>query len=65
LDPAVAAHPRVEASSSPGPATPTDLASELERVADLHAQGALTDEEFAAAKAALLTSVAPPTEAKP
>jgi Short C-terminal domain len=35
-----------------------DLAYELERLADLHARGDLTDDEFAAAKAALLPSVA-------
>jgi Short C-terminal domain len=36
----------------------TDLANELERLAGLHARGDLTDAEFAAAKAALLGSVA-------
>jgi hypothetical protein len=42
-------------SADPG----IDLAAELERVADLHARGDLTDAEFAAAKAALLASVGP------
>lgn len=36
------------------PPVSASLASELQRVADLHASGALTDEEFAAAKARLL-----------
>ena len=49
----------VELSSGTDAATgmeapPTDLAGELERLADLHARGSLTDDEFAAAKAALL-----------
>ena len=39
-----------------GADTGTDLAKELERLADLHARGDLTDPEFAAAKAALLGS---------
>ena len=41
-------------TAAPGPASADDLASALERLADLHAAGALTDEEFAAAKARLL-----------
>jgi hypothetical protein len=32
----------------------TDVTVELKRLADLHAQGALSDEEFAAAKAKVL-----------
>jgi hypothetical protein len=36
------------------PAAPTDAAGELERLAQLHASGALTDDEFAAAKAKAL-----------
>lgn len=36
-----------------------DLAGELERLADLHDRGALTDGEFAAAKAALLSPPGP------
>ncbi|MDH5333862.1 MAG: SHOCT domain-containing protein [Thermoleophilia bacterium] len=36
-------------------ATPPDgVAAEVERLAALHASGALTDDEFAAAKAALI-----------
>ena len=38
--------------------TATDLTTELERLAGLHARGDLTDAEFATAKAALLASVA-------
>jgi hypothetical protein len=43
---------------TPGPAVPDgqDRIDELERLAALHAQGALTDEEFAASKARLLGS---------
>jgi hypothetical protein len=43
--------------SDPGP----DLAGEFERLADLHARGDLTDAEFTAAKAALLTSTSDTT----
>jgi hypothetical protein len=39
--------------ASPAPA-PDDLASQLQRLGELHATGTLTDEEFAAAKARLL-----------
>lgn len=39
---------------SPAPAQPVDAAGELERLAKLHDSGALTDEEFGAAKAHLL-----------
>jgi hypothetical protein len=35
-------------------ATPGGTAGEIERLAQLHSQGALTDEEFAAAKAKIL-----------
>ena len=52
-------------SSSQGAGASVDLASELERLADLHARGELTDEEFAVAKAALLASVAPTSEGRP
>ena len=38
----------------PAPAAPTDSTAELERLAKLHESGALTDEEFAAAKSKLL-----------
>ncbi|HEX7474071.1 MAG TPA: SHOCT domain-containing protein [Candidatus Limnocylindrales bacterium] len=44
------------------PAVRIDLANELERIADLHARGALTDEEFATAKTALLASAGPSSE---
>lgn len=37
-----------------GPATPPDPVEQLSRLADLHARGMLTDEEFSAAKARLL-----------
>lgn len=43
----------VERSTEPIVA-PTDLAAQLERLAALHSKGALTDEEFAAAKARAL-----------
>jgi multidrug resistance efflux pump len=36
------------------PAAPSDTTAELERLAQLHQSGALSDEEFAAAKAKLL-----------
>jgi len=45
---------------APPPGTPpaagqgTDMAAELKRLADLHTQGALSDEEFAAAKSKVL-----------
>ena len=39
---------------APAPAAPTDSTAELERLAKLHESGALTDEEFAAAKSKLL-----------
>jgi membrane protease subunit (stomatin/prohibitin family) len=41
------------APAAPAPA-PADSTAELERLAKLHESGALTDEEFAAAKAKLL-----------
>jgi uncharacterized membrane protein YebE (DUF533 family) len=40
--------------AAPGPAAPADSTAELERLAKLHESGALTDEEFAAAKSKLL-----------
>jgi hypothetical protein len=42
--------------AAPAPAAPaaTDSTAELERLAKLHESGALTDEEFAAAKSKLL-----------
>ena len=42
-----------QAQPAPPPADPAD---ELEHLAQLHASGALTDEEFAAAKAKTLAS---------
>ena len=45
------------AAPAPGPAAapaPTDSVSEIERLAALHQSGALTDEEFSAAKAKAL-----------
>jgi uncharacterized membrane protein YebE (DUF533 family) len=43
-------------AAAPAPAAPaaTDSTAELERLAKLHESGALTDEEFAAAKSKLL-----------
>jgi hypothetical protein len=38
------------------PAAPVDPAAEIEHLAQLHASGALTDEEFAAAKAKVLAT---------
>lgn len=38
----------------PAPGQGTDITAELKRLADLHAQGALSDEEFAAAKSKVL-----------
>jgi hypothetical protein len=49
-----------EPQQAPSPAPPptsgqgTDITAELKRLADLHSQGALSDEEFAAAKAKVL-----------
>jgi hypothetical protein len=42
-----------------------DLATELGRIADLHDRGALTDDEFAAAKATLLAPAGPSGEGQP
>ena len=53
----VLAHTDLRTGSEAG----SDLATELERLADLHARGDLTDGEFATAKAALLASVADTT----
>jgi len=47
-----AAPPPPPAAPAPPPAD--DLISQLERLGSLHAQGLLTDEEFAAAKGSLL-----------
>ncbi len=44
-----------EPAPAPAPAAPAgDTTAELERLASLHTSGALTDDEFAAAKAKLL-----------
>jgi len=57
-DQAQAAYAATEAPPAPAPAAPAapagDTTAELERLAQLHQSGALTDEEFAAAKAKLL-----------
>jgi len=42
------------AAPAAGPAPADDTTGELERLASLHQSGALTDDEFAAAKAKLL-----------
>lgn len=41
--------------AAPAGSTGDDVAAKLQQVADLHAAGVLSDEEFAAAKAKLLT----------
>jgi hypothetical protein len=51
--------PQQQYAPPPPPAAPaapaqSDMAAELKRLGDLHSQGILTDEEFAAAKAKLL-----------
>jgi hypothetical protein len=43
-----------QAAPAPAAPAPTDSTAELERLAKLHESGALTDEEFAAAKSKLL-----------
>jgi|SRR5665213_463317 len=45
-----------EGTGSPETPGGGDIAGELARLADLHKQGALTDEEFAAAKAKIVDS---------
>jgi hypothetical protein len=42
------------AAAPPAPAAPADPLDQLSKLADLHAKGALTDEEFAQQKAKLL-----------
>ena len=44
----------VPAAAAPAPAQADDLLSKLERLAALHASGALTDSEFAAVKASII-----------
>lgn len=58
INPAVVSPPPVETSApTPSEVPQTDsFAGELERLADLHARGALSDEQFEAAKARLLGS---------
>ena len=48
--------PQYEAPPAPPPPAPTQdtQADEIQRLADMHAAGNLTDEEFAAAKAKVL-----------
>jgi hypothetical protein len=53
-DPDAATPPPGPPPAPPAPASPPTLADELERLSALHASGALTDEEFAAAKQRLL-----------
>jgi len=43
-----------QAAPAPAASAPADSTAELERLAKLHESGALTDEEFAAAKSQLL-----------
>jgi membrane protease subunit (stomatin/prohibitin family) len=42
------------APAAPAAAPPKDVTAELQKLADLHKSGVLTDEEFAAAKKKLL-----------
>jgi hypothetical protein len=49
------APPPAPTAAPPTPAPAADPTSELERLAQLHASGSLTDEEFTAAKARLLS----------
>jgi hypothetical protein len=48
------AAPVVVAAAAPAPAPATDVASRLAALAELHASGALTDEEYASAKQRVL-----------
>jgi hypothetical protein len=43
-----------EAAPAPAPAQEDDATAQLQNLANLHAQGVLTDEEFAASKAKIL-----------
>ena len=54
-EPAPPPAPPAPAPAAPGPAA-DDAASEIERLASLHDSGALTDDEFAAAKAKILST---------
>jgi Short C-terminal domain len=51
---ATQAAPPAYAAPAPAPAPEADTTAELERLARLHESGALSDEEFAAAKARVL-----------
>jgi hypothetical protein len=44
-----------EAAAAAPPATPRDVTTELQKLAELHKSGILTDEEFAAAKKKILS----------
>jgi hypothetical protein len=46
--------PPEQYQAAPPPAAPASDADELQQLAELHASGALTDEEFATAKAKIL-----------
>jgi hypothetical protein len=46
--------PQEEYEAAPPPPAPASDADQLQELAQLHASGALTDEEFAAAKAKIL-----------
>jgi hypothetical protein len=52
--PAQAAAPQAAAPQAPAAAEPASMIDQLNQLAALHQQGALTDAEFAAAKAQLL-----------
>ena len=52
--PAPAYPPPQPAAAPPAAGGGSSIADQLNQLADLHAQGALTDEEFAAAKAGIL-----------
>ena len=55
-EPAPAPAPYPEPAPAPAPAPAVDPYEELKKLGDLHAQGILTDEEFAAQKAKILGS---------
>ena len=48
------AQPMQAAPAAPAAAPPKDVTAELQKLADLHKSGVLTDEEFTAAKKKLL-----------
>ena len=54
--PAPAAAPQAPAPQAPAAAQPASMIDQLNQLAALHQQGALTDNEFTAAKAKLLGS---------